>query len=894
MSRRGQKGNLPFALTVEERILVHLHDYIRFRESWEVPYAVTQGGIAEAVSIRRPHISRAMKSFEEKGYIDTRQAHIKDHKRKRLVYFLNPTGVAHSQKVLKGINETKIKIKGEEGEDDEKEVGALVQEHGLSRLELLQLLDEEGAFDPSDVKGRLDEIKTKAQAPATPPAPPVVKVKEPLPTPSKFFGRADELERINEWVKGDSSKILVIHGIAGIGKTTLGIKVANQYDEKMNIFWHRFHEWETITNVLGHLANFLANLGRTRLSQYLSSGKVPDFNEISILLEGDFSELNALLFCDDFQKVRKKNVQLFKLILEVLERTHGVKAVIMARHIPPFYGRQDVIIKNLVTEVHLEGLDEESSKQLVSGKNFSELGFKKIYKLTRGHPLSLELMDTEEVLEQQWEVLRYIREEIFTSLSEEEKLVLDIASVYRYPVSSTVFSMETDIDPEVLDGLVGKSFLQLTPQGYDLHDLMRDFFYSRLPPTKRKNFHANATKFYTWEEGDIATIERQYHLIRSGELEQAASLAIEKGPDLIQRGFLEEFLLVLNELNEEDIRSQFWADILALRGKIYALIGRPDDAIEHLHRFREISEEIKSEPRIGRAYREIGHILREQNLWDVATENIQKALDISNRIDDVEGIVDSYYGLGWIHWKRGDFDQATHCMEESMRHAKRIEDNPSIARGQIGQGNINLDMGKVIEAIDNYNKSLDLATRMGHTYQIAEAHYHLGVVYQRMERFEDALLHFTEAKDVAEHITNIRMWGWALANLGHCQIRIKDYDEGDAALGHALEMGKKLGDKSLISTIHRFIGIGYREREQWIQAIGSFEESLGIIEKLDIPYDLAQTLFEYGMLHGVKGSSESALTYMFRSNTIFEKLGNKDMTERIKIEQKKLRVGKKD
>jgi len=892
MPRRGPKGAQPFSLTVEERILIHLHDYIKYRESWEVPYAVTQGGIAEAVCIRRPHISRAMKVFEDKGYIDARQAHIKDHKRKRLVYFLNPTGVANAMNILKGINETKLKVRGADDEVTKAEVSQIIQEFGLTRLQLLQLLDDKNTFDPKDLGERLKGLQTEFQAKEVFTGTLLMKVKEELPSPGKFFGRTEELEKIDQWLSSPTSKILVIHGIAGIGKTTLGIKVANKYMEQKNIFWHRFHEWETITNVLGHLASFLANMGRTRLSQYLSSGKVPDFNEISILLEGDFNELNALLFFDDFQKVRKKNVQLFELILEVMERTHGVRALIMARHIPPFYGRQDVVIKNLVTEIHLEGLDEESSKQLMSGKNFSELGFKKIYKLTRGHPLSLELMDTEDVLEQQWEILRYIREEIFTSLSEEEKLVLDIASVYRYPVSSTVFSMEKDIDPDVLDGLLAKSFLQLTPEGYDLHDLIRDFFYSRLPPTKRSKFHANATKFYAWEEGDIAPIERQYHLIRSGEFETAASIAIEKGPELIRRGFLEEFLLVLNELREEDIRPKFWADILALRGKIYSLIGRPEDAIEHLHRFREISEEIESEPRIGRAYREIGHILREQNMWEVATENIQKALDISGRIDDVEGMVDSYYGLGWIHWKRGEFDQATHCMEESMKHAKRIEDNPSIARGQIVLGNVNLDMGKVIEAIENYNKGLDLATRMGRPNEIAQAHYHLGVVYQRMERFDDALHHFNEARDVAERVRDIRMQGWALANLGHCQVRLKKFSEGDPALTQALEMGIKLGDKSLISTIHRFIGISFREREDWIHAIGSFEESLGIIEKLDIPYDLALTLYEYGMMHKDKGSSESALTYMFRAYTLFEKLGNKDMTERIKIEQKKLHGGK--
>ena len=77
---------------VQERILLHLRDYVAFIESVEVPFALSQMGIANAVAIARSNVPRAISGLKEQGMLIERQAHVSGVMRKRKSYFLTSIG----------------------------------------------------------------------------------------------------------------------------------------------------------------------------------------------------------------------------------------------------------------------------------------------------------------------------------------------------------------------------------------------------------------------------------------------------------------------------------------------------------------------------------------------------------------------------------------------------------------------------------------------------------------------------------------------------------------------------------------------------------------------------------------------------------------------------------
>ena len=61
---------------VQERILLHLRDYVDHAEKVEVPFALSQMGIANAVSIARSNVPRAISGLRDQGYLLEKQAHV--------------------------------------------------------------------------------------------------------------------------------------------------------------------------------------------------------------------------------------------------------------------------------------------------------------------------------------------------------------------------------------------------------------------------------------------------------------------------------------------------------------------------------------------------------------------------------------------------------------------------------------------------------------------------------------------------------------------------------------------------------------------------------------------------------------------------------------------------
>ncbi|MDD1748221.1 MAG: hypothetical protein LUQ16_10710 [Methanomassiliicoccales archaeon] len=90
---------MPGTLTVAERIILHLSQQQKFKDSYDVPFDVSQDGIAQALLISRAHAAVELKKLKECSEVNERLAHIKKGKNKRKVYFLTTTGEEKAEKI---------------------------------------------------------------------------------------------------------------------------------------------------------------------------------------------------------------------------------------------------------------------------------------------------------------------------------------------------------------------------------------------------------------------------------------------------------------------------------------------------------------------------------------------------------------------------------------------------------------------------------------------------------------------------------------------------------------------------------------------------------------------------------------------------------------------------
>ncbi len=90
-------------LTVQERVLLHLHDRHMISEAWDAPIEHSQSGVSNAVGVHRRHLPRTMRRLEESGLISIELRHVPNVKRRVQVYSLTNKGQNHASNLLESI-----------------------------------------------------------------------------------------------------------------------------------------------------------------------------------------------------------------------------------------------------------------------------------------------------------------------------------------------------------------------------------------------------------------------------------------------------------------------------------------------------------------------------------------------------------------------------------------------------------------------------------------------------------------------------------------------------------------------------------------------------------------------------------------------------------------------
>jgi tetratricopeptide (TPR) repeat protein/DNA-binding MarR family transcriptional regulator len=873
------------SIPVDKRILLHIMEYSKYENQFEVPFAISQEGIAKAIGIRRDNIPRAMKDLKAAGLVVENVARVEGVYRKRKVYFLTDQGFQFIQELRAKILSTEVEVRTPEGRIEKIKISDLNSRFRPARplglIEILNRIIPEGYIDQKELEFRpqKDDVGSSKAADEYAPAPGVSKYIEHLddaPPQRYFVGRSKEILKIKNSLETEDQKIVVIYGIPGIGKTSLASKVISEFSGRRNLFWYRFHRWDTMRSILLPFSEFLANMQRRRLKSYLTGKHTLDFNNIFQILEDELDQSNTILVFDDFQRIKEDIAEFFSLLIEILGRIRGVHVIIVGRRILPFYDRSDVIVKKLVGELQLDGLDESSSRQLLKLKDINDVLFKKIYELTQGHPLFLELISSVKDITDKKDIKRYIYEEIFSNLEEREKILMNILSVFRYPVTSSAVFIEEDMDIEVLDSLVERNLVQeIAYDMYDIHDLVREFFYIRLPPNIRQRYHLEGSKYYIEDGSTLASIEAQYHFLKAGDFKKAAALAVANGDEVINKGYLEEFMNVLEDFTMKNTPETYWADIMLLKAEILTITGDLDTALDHYNQALLLSEKSKIPLVKAKALRKIGQIARTRSDLKNAEKNYNESLKISEQIKDNQGIADIYRGLGEIYGIKGEFEKAIEFLLKGLDYAQKAEDLQVVAMAYVDLGTVYGNMGDHQKAIEYHEKCISVLEETGDQYSMSKVMNNLGVVYLNKGEQDEALKYFEDSIKLSRSTGDIRQMGYGLTNASEIYINDSKFDRAKDYLDESIKIFNKIGDKFKLAGAYCNYGVIYSKQKTWDKAIDQFSKGIKILEKLHHSYYLAKKYIDFGKIYDTKKDKSNADKYYNKAKEIFKRLGIK-------------------
>ncbi|WP_019487059.1 MULTISPECIES: NB-ARC domain-containing protein [Kamptonema] len=212
---------------------------------------------------------------------------------------------------------------------------------------------------------------------------------------SIFYGRAEELAQLEQWIVRDSSRLIAVVGLGGIGKTALLTKLTQQIQSYFDcVIGRSLHNAPPLESILADLLKSLSHPHEPELSEKV--------DERIVQLISYLRDRRCLLVLDDVQALLRSNdvygryLQGYEgygaLFRRIAEEQHQSCLVLISQE----KLREISLLENPSRSIHslkLEGLKPEDAQQILLGKNLTgKQSWQELIQHYRGNPLHLNLI----------------------------------------------------------------------------------------------------------------------------------------------------------------------------------------------------------------------------------------------------------------------------------------------------------------------------------------------------------------------------------------------------------------------------------------------------------------------------------------------------------------------
>jgi len=784
---------------VQERILLHLLDYSDFKDSIEVPFALSQMGIANAVAIARSNVPRAIAGLKDQGILVERQAHVKGVSRKRKAYFLTDSGVSLAAETWQRLSDVPVRCIIDAQSPRDTTLGGIksVLPFPMRPVDVIRYMDDNHTLDLRSLSAELVERDLSKHVEKQ-----LVTSLADLPRLRHFYGRETELDNMVNLLEARATTLLV-PGIAGIGKTTVASKLIERFLHRRNLLYHRCQDWEGSRSFFESVADWLSSMGNSDFSTYLAATPVPQPGDAARLLVEALQGSPALIVIDDFHKVADLVLhQTFQAMsLNLLGSEEKIGLVMFSRSFKPVVPTKDAEGRIASLVLPLDGLDSASGRKLLSSfKQLEEEQWLHIHGLSRGHPLVLELINRGASAGAFHETLEnYVTVEIFSKLSAEQKRVLSALAIFREPVFLDALAQQ-QLDTDVLDSLVESGLArQADADTYDVHDLIREFLLRSMTPALKSEFHSKCADWYGKQpESHEILVELIYHLIQSGQHDEASKSIVTEGRHLVTQGHM-ELLGLIEQVDTADIDSTTQLSLAQLQGEILALLGRHDEAEVLLQTALERAEKNADVLVQAELLSSLADVSRKQGNSDLSLQRHKKALKHYIALGDARWAARTYNNIGYLLRRKNERAKALEAYGEVESILSSSNDDGLIS-SQITLARALIDLGEVDRARHHAMASHERTSELEDTSLHARAQAVLGRYYSRVEQSELALFHYNEALvamneagDVQSLVEITMLLGEVLHDAGRGDEAIEHYREA-LVLAEANDLRMQIGE----------------------------------------------------------------------------------------------------
>src|SRR2546422_2939766 len=252
--------------------------------------ALTQEGIASATHSGRTTATKWLARMESTGLIAGERAHVPGHRVRKTVYRLTHEGWVEAMKLRARLQGDIVEVLAPGLDPTPMRVAEIPEIFpAYVNMTAAVSLVRGGRLDFP----RLHGIGSGAVAPLL--------WGDTLRRLGRVFGRTEEFMVLDGWSASPSS-LLIVTGIAGIGKSTLVASWLVRQRPRPYIYWFEINEGTTRAILLEDLAAFLTRLGRRGLKNLLGEHRAANPQVVTRVLSHDLREVPILVVLDNYHR----------------------------------------------------------------------------------------------------------------------------------------------------------------------------------------------------------------------------------------------------------------------------------------------------------------------------------------------------------------------------------------------------------------------------------------------------------------------------------------------------------------------------------------------------------------------------------------------------------------
>jgi tetratricopeptide (TPR) repeat protein/transcriptional regulator with XRE-family HTH domain len=746
----------------------------------------------------------------------------------------------------------------------------------------------------------------------------------PLPPPVHLVGREGELAELKQRLRaGDNVAMTALHGLPGVGKTTLAITLA--HDAEMHAHFRDGILWAG----LGPAPDVSSVLSRWSLLLGIATPDMTgesDHEGLALLLRRAIGARQMLLVIDDAWQL--EDALVFKVggpncAHLVTTRFPGIASAFAPRATSVIHelGENESMV--LLRMLAPQGVERETEKarELAQAVGGLPLALTLLGNYLRLQSYSGQARRVDAALARLSDAEARLRiseprgpAERHTSLPLDMPLslqsVIDVsgqqldpqakAALYAlsvFPPRPNNFSEEAALyvancNVATLDTLIDTGLLESADAShYTLHQTIADYARAALQDdvAPHERLITFTTDFVEKHKKDYEILEPEYNSIIAAleashtldKIQQLMRCVYAFIPYLRSRGLYELAEKQLQrayagavKLGDDDGKSQ----ALLYLGEIAQKRGNYEQANAYLQDGLRLARQLANPERISAILADLGWITSKRGEYTRAETYLQEGLVLAEQIDNSELICDTLETLGSVAGSRGEYDKSKIYEEQALTIARKIGDREKICTLLINLGVTAGEQGNHIQAEEYFQEALILARQLGHKEWTCALLSNLGDIASEKNEFNIAEGYFQEGLALAHQFDNREWISALLTNIGLTKRKQGNFDQAEVYLRDGLALARQIGIPQVIANVLYEYGNFYFELTQVNEAEETYRHMLRITP--DGTQDLiALAHYGLGRVAAAQGKLEEAIRLGDISIILLETLGHRKTFE---------------